>query len=172
MAHEESRSKSAYISNMLGWLVVTAVAVYAALVGYSRLAQPATTSASIAMNSWSRYASPGKRSVLLLVYSQCPFCQAEKPFYKALVNSSRSTSLFDVHLLTANVDAGTKQFSKDVGIIPNILSVDEIKELKVTGTPTLVLISTNKKVEVIHVGRLDPGVERHLGFCLAVNKQC
>lgn len=91
------------------------------------------------------------QTLLLAVSTGCHFCTESAPFYKQLANERGQTRL--VVLLPQSIDEGQRYLDK-LGV-----KVDEIKQvslgsMKITGTPTLMLVTRDGIVVKTWIGKL------------------
>lgn len=106
---------------------------------------------------------PGRPTLFLVVRSTCKFCNASAPFYQRLVTDVRlsgaKTSL--VGLCLESSEACTKYFA-DMGVALDRTIGVQSAAVRVTGTPTLILIDRSGKVAAVWVGQLPTEAEREV----------
>lgn len=99
-------------------------------------------------------------SLLLLLKNGCEFCEESMPFYRQLgaLAEHNQTNVFIAAVVpdgptTARVML--KLHNVDVPIFPSI----SLRQLRIRGTPTLLLINREGVVQRIWIGKLPPNVE-------------
>jgi thiol-disulfide isomerase/thioredoxin len=105
-------------------------------------------------------------SIVVVARESCPYCVASMPFYKALATAARAKRA-DGHLqilfLTTDPTEMATQYLRAGGVeVDKIISLtaDELDELNIQGTPTLLLVNRSGTVREVWVGKLDSERER------------
>lgn len=101
--------------------------------------------------------SPGKASLVLVVKDGCPFCTASMPFYQkmsAKLQHARSMEFVGVcpqeeAMCNAYLKSHDLTFTRTVGIASSVMA-----DMRVLGTPTIMLIGETGKVENVWLGKL------------------
>lgn len=96
----------------------------------------------------------GKRSLVLVVRDGCKFCDASMPFYQRLaimIKRTPGTEMVGVCLNPADVCAN--YFGKNGVPVTRSVTAGTDK-LKISGTPTLVLVDEQGRVDSVWVGQL------------------
>lgn len=105
-----------------------------------------------------------ERTLLVVVRSTCRFCTESMDFYRRLTSGSRVSKLVGVG--TEPPETLRDYFSShDVPI--DVVSVPE-GIMRVTGTPTLILVDRRGTVERVWLGRIDPRQEQQVIAALSV----
>jgi hypothetical protein len=100
-----------------------------------------------------------RMSLMLVVRSTCPYCTMSMPFYERLVTEVRANGV-QVQLngvCTETTEICAQYLAK--------LGVDQVAgipsgSLKIAGTPTLLLLTADGRVERVWQGKLTPDGER------------
>ena len=100
------------------------------------------------------------KTLVLAMREGCHFCQQSLPFYKHL-SDLQSTHKLGAHLLVVTPDdkatADKTMFSS--GISTDVVSQENLSDINVSGTPTLLLVNGNGKVEQAWIGKQTPAGE-------------
>ena len=102
-------------------------------------------------------------TLLLAIRKGCAYCEASLPFYRHLSNLQES-HLLKVRLLAVMPD--TRKVGSEFLDIENLpveaVFDQSLQSLQVSGTPTLLLLATDGRVEQAWVGKLDAEGERQV----------
>jgi hypothetical protein len=100
-----------------------------------------------------------KHTVLLVLQKGCRFCTESAPFYQRLIKETANRN--DVKLIALLPQAVTegKQYLDEIGV-----SIDDIRQVppgqvKVGGTPTLIIVDANGVAVDVWKGKLRPEAE-------------
>jgi len=107
--------------------------------------------------SWSSHS----KTLVIAIRRGCPYCDASLPFYRQLGERERSNML-QVHLLVVmpnDASSGSSLLKKDDVEVQGIFG-QELDALKVPGTPTVLLLDSNGRIEREWVGQLTPSGEK------------
>jgi thioredoxin-related protein len=113
------------------------------------------------------------RTLLLVASEDCRYCQESVPFYKTMAKQVADVDpLFSLQLLVVTADSQEESerflISSGLDTAKIIrLAPDEMRALKVPGTPTLVLADHRGKVIGVWVGKLNTDREREVLAALA-----
>jgi hypothetical protein len=113
-------------------------------------------------------ASPGSRSLLFVVRSTCPYCTQSMDFYQRVVQQTRSDHL-PVRLVGVcleGLDACNAYF-KAHNVSMDLTVGVTLGSIKVSGTPTLLLLDERNKVTSVWTGTLAPSREQAFLLALA-----
>lgn len=103
------------------------------------------------------YGWDGHSEVLLLALRKgCQFCEESMPFYRELLKAEKSGGL-KAHLVSVLPDRemdGTRLLHEAQLDVPMVASF-QLQRLHVSGTPTLILVDGNGRVEKVWVGEQD-----------------
>ena len=106
---------------------------------------------------------PGKSTLFLIVKSTCGFCRSSMPFYqeltKAVEQAGHPVTLVGLCL---EPTAPCNRFFEEHGVRADAILGVEPGTLRVSGTPTLVLVDADAIVRSTWRGALSPDVERHV----------
>lgn len=107
--------------------------------------------------NWSSHSA----TLVLAIREGCHFCEASMPFYRRLSDLERAGQLH-VHLLTVMPDAAefAAQHIHSMGVDVQGSFNDPLVGLNVSGTPTLLLIDAQGKIEKAWVGQLAQSQEK------------
>ena len=107
------------------------------------------------------------QTLLLVVRKDCHFCEASMPFYKTLSAKRPAEPLTRLVALTSDdVEVSQRNFKEHDVVVDGIIKV-QLAGLKVTGTPTAILVDRAGTVQGVWVGLLNTDrqsdLERKLG---------
>lgn len=100
-------------------------------------------------------------SLLLVLRKGCHFCEESMPFYRSLYDLERNNNL-NAKMLAVFPDRAEEvnEILRTQNLpIPRMPQMN-VSSLKVSGTPTLILVDQNGKVEKTWVGKLDSAGEQ------------
>jgi thioredoxin-related protein len=104
-----------------------------------------------------------EKTLVLAIRKGCHFCEESLPFYKRLVELEKSNSLH-AHVLAVmpdDKDSASKALQSSGAVVDGIFS-QPLDSLKVSGTPTLLLLDSKGRVERAWIGQLNPQGEKEL----------
>ncbi|MGD0694772.1 MAG: hypothetical protein ABSB82_07940 [Terriglobia bacterium] len=104
-----------------------------------------------------------KRTLVLAISSQCHFCTESAPFFQR-IQKERAKDLKLVAVLPQSVDESRKYLEKE-GVQVDDVKQASLNAIRVTGTPTLLLVDGKGTVTQVWEGKLQPDQE---GEVLAV----
>jgi hypothetical protein len=109
--------------------------------------------------SWSSY----PKTLVIAIRKGCPYCDASLPFYRRLGEQERSNVLRAHVLLVMPNDAssGSRYLSKDNVEVQEIFG-QGLGALRVSGTPTVLLLDSSGVIERAWVGQLPPKGEKEV----------
>jgi hypothetical protein len=94
-----------------------------------------------------------KASVLLVISTQCHFCKDSLPFYHVLSGELKGKADLLAVLPQSQQESAT--FLKAAQVDVTQIATAQPAQLGVAGTPTMLLLDPNGKVQEVWVGRLD-----------------
>jgi hypothetical protein len=96
-------------------------------------------------------------ALVFAISSRCHFCIESAEFYREVTTLRQQHSIKSQIVMAFPQNAGeSKEFLDRYKIQPDKIVTEPLEELGVTGTPTLLLVGTNGKVEREWIGRLSP----------------
>jgi len=104
----------------------------------------------------------GGQTVLLVLQKGCRFCTESAPFYQRLIKETANRS--DVKLIAVfpHSVAEGKQYLDEIGVgLTDIRQVD-LSQVKVRGTPTLILVNDSGVAVDVWKGKLPPDAEERV----------
>jgi len=103
------------------------------------------------------------QSLLLALKVGCHFCEEDIPFYRRLLQLTESREL-ELNLVALFPDDGVavRAFLQREKIPLKVVANAALRELKVTGTPTLILVDRTGRVIQVWTGALPPSEEEEL----------
>jgi len=103
--------------------------------------------------------SESSKSVLLALSDQCHFCSESAPFYQRL--STELAQRGDIRLIAVFPQqvGDSKQYLTKLGVPISDVRQATLDSLGVRGTPTVIIVDKNGKVQQSWVGRLSPDKE-------------
>lgn len=102
-----------------------------------------------------------QKTVLLVLSTRCRFCVESMPFYRELINAVSSKDTRFVAIFPEEIGIG-KAFLSEHGL-PEIETLQsKLSDIKVRGTPTVILTNRNGVVESFWMGKLDTQKQKEL----------
>ena len=98
------------------------------------------------------------RTLVFVLSTQCHFCSESAEFYRRLTSGLVSRDVRMVAFLPQPVEEGRQYLSK-LGIANVQVRTADLTDLKISGTPTLVLVDNNGVVRNTWTGKLPPSRE-------------
>ncbi|MFZ3245213.1 MAG: redoxin family protein, partial [Candidatus Acidiferrales bacterium] len=100
------------------------------------------------------------QSLVLAIRKGCHFCEASMPFYRKLYDLEKSNAL-KAKMIAVLPDSATDAFEvlSTQNLPMPFISGANLSSLSVSGTPTLILVDRNGKVEKTWVGQLNSAGE-------------
>ncbi len=100
------------------------------------------------------------RTLVLALRNGCHFCEASMPFYRKLAQLEKSDQT-DAHLVAVFPDdaAAVRQVVETQQLAVEALPGIELSQVKVDGTPTLLLVDQQGRVSKIWMGELPAALE-------------
>lgn len=107
--------------------------------------------------SWS--SSP--KTLLIAIRKSCPYCRASLPFYRQLSDLEKN-NLLSAHLLVVmpNDESSGSSFLKEGDVDLQAVFGQDLDDLNVPGTPTLLLLNSSGVIEQTWIGQLTPRMEK------------
>jgi hypothetical protein len=119
---------------------------------------------SLPLVEWAKYS----KTVVLAVRSNCHFCTESLPFYEQLLEKLSNNGLTHVVAVAPDSPAVTASYLSDHGVRVASVKQYSFSKLKIDGTPTLLIVNPQGKVDKVWVGKLNPSGEcdvlRNLGL--------
>jgi|SRR5579859_3573852 len=110
----------------------------------------------IAGVDWSRH----QKTLVLALNTGCHFCQDSAPFYQKLARAQGpATDDVEIVAVFPNDPEAVQQLMKDEGLAVRSISAIPLEKLGVAGTPTLILVDSQGRVERTWFGLLTPREE-------------
>ncbi len=106
-----------------------------------------------------------QKALVLAVAPNCHFCNDSMAFYKQLVDKRNSSgSPVKVVAAVASSDAKDAEASKMTasGVTPDAVVQLDFRQIKVAGTPTVLLVDRQGKVLSVWMGKLDERGEKEV----------
>jgi hypothetical protein len=99
---------------------------------------------------------PGARVALVLVTSpSCRYCSASMPFYHSLADvAARSGRTLALRAVVPLDTEAARDYLRDEGLAWDLSPID-VDALRISGTPTLLLVDADRRVQRAWVGFLD-----------------
>ncbi len=92
------------------------------------------------------------QTLVLLLRSSCPYCRAEVPFYKQVVEVARRSGRTQIVAVFAAHDMGASRFLADNDIAARFTVAPDSQIFKAYATPTLLLVNHQGRVSDFWVG--------------------
>jgi hypothetical protein len=99
------------------------------------------------------------KSVVLALSDQCHFCSESAPFYRRLTTELAQRGDIRVIAVFPQQVGDSKQYLSKLGVPISDVRQATLDSLGVRGTPTLMIVDKNGKVQESWVGRLSPDKE-------------
>ena len=100
-----------------------------------------------------------KKSVVLALSDQCHFCSESAPFYQRLTAELAQRSDIKLIAVFPQQVGDSKQYLSKLGVPISDVRQATLDSLGVRGTPTVIIVDKNGKVQQSWVGRLSPDKE-------------
>jgi hypothetical protein len=106
--------------------------------------------------------SKGERTLVLALQRGCHFCAESAPFYRQLVTDATEDS--GVHLVAALPQASAEgaAYIHELGIAITDVRQASLQQLRMRGTPTLILLGSDGVVQKLWVGKLPAEKEQEV----------
>lgn len=145
--------KIANIAIIAAVIVFLAVTVRANFGGHRLPLDPSTALIGTTVHLTGVQFPKDRNSLLLVVSTTCHFCKDSLPFYKQLTEKSRGR--VNVVAVLPQPQAEAMKFLQDAGVKPDQIVNAGPDAVGARGTPTVLLIDGNGKVNHAWAGRLD-----------------
>jgi hypothetical protein len=99
-------------------------------------------------------------TLVLAISARCSFCEASLPFYARL--ASADTDAVRIVAVLPESDSEARGFVKRIGSDLTALTGQNFRDLRIEGTPTLILLDSKRKVEKVWTGKLSSGQEQEV----------
>jgi len=99
------------------------------------------------------------KSVVLALSDQCHFCSESAPFYQRLTTELAQRGDIKLIAVFPQQVGDSKQYLTKLGVPISDVRQATLDSLGVRGTPTLIIVDKNGKVQQSWVGRLSPDKE-------------
>jgi hypothetical protein len=110
------------------------------------------------------YNFPAKpeKTLVLAISANCSFCQASVPFYKNLASAIAANSGVAIVAILPEGKNETHDFVEQIGSSIPAITGQNFRDLHISGTPTLLLLDSERRVEKIWMGKLSLEQEQEL----------
>ena len=105
--------------------------------------------------------SSSPKNVVLVLSTTCHFCKESSGFYRELVRESKNRQIRTIAFFPQALQAG-QAYLKAEGVPVNEIRQAEFKALKVSGTPTLLLVDNHGVVQHVWTGKLTAAKEKEV----------
>ena len=95
------------------------------------------------------------RTLLIAVNSDCSYCRESAPFYKRL-SELQTANRSQIIAISPNDEREAREFLQTHDVKVEVVASVDLRKLGITGTPTLVLIDNEGKVNDFWMGALTP----------------
>lgn len=104
------------------------------------------------------------RTLVLALRYGCHYCEDSAPFYKRLIDLETSAQVKDVHIIAAFPDdAVVVQRALQIeGLSLDYIASVSFRDLKISATPTAILVDQHARVTEAWVGQLSGSEEQRL----------
>jgi hypothetical protein len=109
--------------------------------------------------SWNSY----RKTLVLAIRTGCPYCEASLPFYRQLGEQEKSNVLH-AHVLVVmpNDPSSGSSFLRKDDVGAQVIFGQRLGALKVSGTPTVLLLDSSGRIERAWIGQLTPSGEKEV----------
>jgi len=149
-------------------LVVASALLYGAIAPKAQVpAKPAIEKGqalSVAGVRWSAH----RRTLVMAVRPGCGWCTASAPFYRRMGTARDPEALFLLAVTPGPVQE-TDTYLRSLAVKVDAIKQADFSRLGVSGTPTLILVDQQGRVESVWVGMLSP--QRESELLAAVNRE-
>lgn len=108
------------------------------------------TQISIPEVVWSR----SRRTMVVALHEQCPFCTQSAPFYKRLVEKANENKNLQLIAVLPHNPSDARKYLDSIGVAFNEVKYSELRKISVSATPTLLLLDDNGAITASWVGAL------------------
>ena len=102
-----------------------------------------------------------RETLVLALSARCSFCEASIPFYQRLAASKLDPNVRIVALFPER-DEEVRGFVKRIGFDMTVMVALSFRDLRIEGTPTLILLDSQRKIEKVWTGKLSPHQEQEV----------
>jgi hypothetical protein len=102
----------------------------------------------------------GRRSVVMFLKTDCPFCVQSRQLYKQISDKAQSTRLVIVGYETR--DVLRRRYVEEYGLDADIVATIEYGHTRLRGTPTVLVLDAASRVVSVWRGRLSQADEARL----------
>lgn len=105
-----------------------------------------------------------ERTLVLALKIGCQYCERSMPFYRRLVAEGRSRPTQSAFLQVALPDEAklAENYLKIQGLDVPFVAGLNLADLRISGTPTVLLLSANGDIKKAWVGALEPSAEQEV----------
>lgn len=114
---------------------------------------------------WAR----NRHTLVLALQTGCHFCAESAPFYKQLLQARKAENWQAIAVLPQAVKTSMAYMRTEGYAVPDVRQMN-LGALGVSGTPTLLLVDQNGKLETEWVGKLDAADENEVAAALGLGK--
>jgi thioredoxin-related protein len=155
-----------YLDRIANLAVIVAVAVFLVLVyrgnfsGHPSVASPTQDLVGRSVVLSGVRFPKNQNSLLIAVSTSCHFCQDSLPLYKQI--TARSKGQLNVVAVLPQSQPEATKFLRDAGVEADQVVSASLESIGVRGTPTVMLLDGNGKIQKAWVGRLDEKRKKEL----------
>lgn len=113
--------------------------------------------------------SANKRTLLFILQPGCSFCKASAGFYRDLLRSNREDAFHPLAIVPAALNEGAEFLSAYGIAIPDVRPAD-FGTLNVSGTPTLMLVGSDGRLQDSWTGKLTTEREEEVFRALGLHR--
>lgn len=107
--------------------------------------------------------STSSQTLLIAMSTRCHYCAESIPFYKQLAEAQRTNGRpTRIVAVFPNTEEEVRQYTQQNKLALDTISGVNLETLKISGTPTAVLIDSDGKVSDFWVGKQPPEVEQQI----------
>ena len=103
--------------------------------------------------------SASGNTLVLGLSTTCHFCSESAGFYRELVQKCAEQHVRTVAVLPQSL-VEAKAYLQGEGVVVNEVREMPLSDIKVAGTPTLMLVDANRVVKAVWIGKLSPDDEK------------
>jgi hypothetical protein len=106
-------------------------------------------------------------TMLMVIRKGCHFCEGSMPFYKALTAHHQVASRLRIVAVAPDDPEVSRATLTAAGVTVDQVAQVEIRGLRVSGTPTVLMVDSGGIVRKVWVGQLDAVRQRELAAAMA-----
>lgn len=107
---------------------------------------------------WSR----SRKTMVVALHEQCPFCTQSAPFYKRLVEKASGNKNLQLIAVLPHDPGNARKYIDSLGVAFSDVKYSELRKIGVSATPTLILLDGDGAITASWVGALSVDQENEV----------